>query len=51
LDVKESPLKGFHWVAEYPGVLKKRLEQKDSQEGIHFILHLREKREKIPQGV
>jgi hypothetical protein len=23
---KESPLKGLHWVAEYPGVLKKRLE-------------------------
>jgi hypothetical protein len=42
-------LKGLHWVVEHPEVLKKRLEQEDSQEGIHFILHLREKKEKNPQ--
>jgi hypothetical protein len=48
---RKSPLKDLHWVTEHPeGLSKRLLEQKDSQEGIHFILHLREKKDKIPKG-
>jgi hypothetical protein len=49
--VKEESTEGSSLGCEYPEVLKKRLEQKDSQEGIHFILHLWEKKkDKIPKG-
>jgi hypothetical protein len=50
--LKEESTEGFHWVAEYPeGLSRGCLSQKDSQEGIHFILHLREKKKtKSPKG-
>jgi hypothetical protein len=49
--LKEESTEDLHWVTEHPERLSKELlEQKDSQEGIN-ILHLREKKDKIPQGV
>jgi hypothetical protein len=45
---RKNPLKDLHWVAEHPERLSKRLlEQKDSRKALN-ILHLWEKKDKIP---
>jgi hypothetical protein len=48
---RKNPLRDLHRVTEHPeGSARSCLRQKDSQEGIQYILHLweRRKKDKIP---